>query len=266
MKKILILCLLAMASHTAFGADKKKFKTFCAPPGQGAEECTDIEINSMKIVGDGLIELTEYTYDIGGDSRDRHHYRRRVGIDCKNNKSAILSSEVITTPTAYLPVDTGQEETEVNWICSRTKQVQGKWGIDASVAERCPTIEKCTYFIDVYTGTPRLRSSLKSAFRSVQLAQPIWLKNGTNGPMIPVTIDCKFYLLGSVCEPHNCGPHHLIVLYSPSDGSVVADYIIDSSNVTHLGKQSEKQKQVLSDVEMGKPYLAYPASLPVIIP
>ncbi len=122
--------------------------------------------------------------------------------------------------------------------------------VNATTAEQCSSVSTCAYFSDVYSGTPRLQYALSAAFRAARIVQPQWIKNGTNTPMSPVLIEGKIYLLGSVCEPHNC-PHQVVVLYAASDGELVAAYDNGQGKQVYLGNPSEKQKRALSDYRSG---------------
>ncbi|MFC7419702.1 Ivy family c-type lysozyme inhibitor [Iodobacter arcticus] len=120
--------------------------------------------------------------------------------------------------------------------------------ISTKDALACVESSKCAYFFDVYAGDKQLRQQLNKAFKIAGIPAPRWLGNGTSTPMTPIILAQKTYLLGSVCQPHNC-PHSISILYSPEQKRVVAQYQPKTGTPKWLGEPSAAEQQILNEFE-----------------
>ncbi|WP_086651713.1 Ivy family c-type lysozyme inhibitor [Acetobacter cibinongensis] len=70
-----------------------------------------------------------------------------------------------------------------------------------------------------------------TAYRTMA-ALPDWVKTGrgTSSPTRPITISGKRYLVGHICEPHNCAQNQMDVLFA-EDGKKAWGLVS-----THVGK------------------------------
>jgi hypothetical protein len=125
--------------------------------------------------------------------------------------------------------------------------VQAK-NISTKDALACVESSKCAYFFDVYAGDKQLRQQLNKAFKTAGIPAPRWLGKGTSTPMTPIILAQKTYLLGSVCQPHNC-PHSVSVLYSPEQKRVVAQYKPETGHPKWLGEPSAAEQQIITEFE-----------------
>ncbi|MGL4602575.1 MAG: Ivy family c-type lysozyme inhibitor [Iodobacter sp.] len=114
-------------------------------------------------------------------------------------------------------------------------------------ASACVEASRCAYFFEVYVAEKPLRKSLRHIFWEAKVAPPAWLGKGVSSPMTPVVLNKKTWLLGSVCEPHNCG-NSVSVLYSPRSKRTVGHYQSEEgAEVQWLGKPDETEQRVLSE-------------------
>ncbi|AMC35563.1 Ivy family c-type lysozyme inhibitor [Janthinobacterium sp. B9-8] len=120
--------------------------------------------------------------------------------------------------------------------------------INSKDALACVESSKCAYFFDVYAGDKLLRQELSKVFKTAGMPSPRWLGKGVSTPMTPITLAQKPYLLGSVCQPHNCG-HLVSVLYSPEQKRVVAHYKPEEGAAKWLGVPNATEQQILNEFE-----------------
>lgn len=113
-------------------------------------------------------------------------------------------------------------------------------------ALHCKQQLKCVYFGELYAGDAPFRHALHAALRDGGVSAPRWLGKGVMTPMLPLRVGGDDYLLGSVCEPHNC-PHQLRVLYQPGKRQLLARYSMDDGSERWFGQPSAQQKALLQD-------------------
>lgn len=140
-------------------------------------------------------------------------------------------------------------------------------GLAVKPAKSCSEISQCPSFSEVYRADKVFRDQLLRALRSAQVPKPDWLTNGLAAPMVPLVIGRTSYLIGSVCEPHNC-PHQLNVLYSAEQQRVVGQYVPDAGPERWLGSPTPTERKLISESRDAGSSLRVrmeQSSLPVVI-
>ncbi|WP_174873675.1 Ivy family c-type lysozyme inhibitor [Vogesella oryzae] len=116
----------------------------------------------------------------------------------------------------------------------------------AKQALQCQQQLQCAYFTDVYAADRGFRNAVLSSFRGSGSKAPAWVADGVSTPLLPLKVGREDYLLGSVCQPHNC-PHQLRVLYAPRRQQLFGRYSRDDGSVHWLGRPNSSQKALLLD-------------------
>ena len=149
-----------------------------------------------------------------------------------------------TDPANYL-------KTLLDKIGPATPLAQGKpmaKSGSARVAIACTDSPKCSYFSEVFKGDAGFRNSVLRELKHAKIDRPNWFPNGVQAPMLPISIEGRLFLLGSVCEPHNCADSSITVLHDPQTKQTVGLYTTEDNE--WFGRPTATQKKVLLDLNV----------------
>lgn len=120
--------------------------------------------------------------------------------------------------------------------------------IPMRVAIACTDSSKCPYFYEVFNGDASFRNSVFRELKRAKIGRPSWFPNGVQGRTLPISIDGRLFLLGSVCEPHNCAYSSIDVLHDPQTQETVGMYT--TADHKWFGRPTAIQKKVLLDLSV----------------
>lgn len=111
-------------------------------------------------------------------------------------------------------------------------------------ALNCYQFDQCAYFSPFYQQNKDFQGAITAAFTDKKMTVPAWVENGTSVPLVPVLLQGKRFLIGTVLEPHNA-THQMSVFYLPEAKEVAIRYIQPSGDIVWLGNNAVKWKLVL---------------------
>lgn len=125
------------------------------------------------------------------------------------------------------------------------------------VALECKSSINCPYFFDLFENSIDFQTSFMTAVKSQGIKIPDWVPGGVNSPMIPVIIQGKNLLIGSICEPHDC-PHKFVVSYDIENKTMSGMYSPKDieSKPLWFGQPSNLLKSYIEESENGNSNLS----------
>ncbi|MBA4390645.1 MAG: hypothetical protein C0399_06890 [Syntrophus sp. (in: bacteria)] len=118
----------------------------------------------------------------------------------------------------------------------------------AKTAFTCTKSEfDCPFFSDIYANDTGFRKSFVDALKSARISQPSWIPDGTQSPLVPVTVADKTYLKGFICEPHNCERHQVIFLYFESQKQTIGKYVHENGDPIWFGNPTRLEREKLNN-------------------
>lgn len=124
-------------------------------------------------------------------------------------------------------------------------------------ALECKSSINCPYFFDLFDNSADFQISFINAAKSAGIKIPNWVPGGVNSPMIPVIIQGKNLLIGSICEPHDC-PHKFVVSYDIENKTMSGMYSPKDieSKPLWFGQPSNLIKSYIEESENGSSNLS----------
>lgn len=82
------------------------------------------------------------------------------------------------------------------------------------------------YFDDLYQNNSKFRFVLELSLNKIGVNNlPWWIPKGTQSTLVPVQKNNNItYIYTTICEPHNCGPHIIYILYQQSNNRLIGIY------------------------------------------